>query len=48
MMLTLSPLDNLNCLNTTTNSVITASRITAGIRTTGSDDPSLPVLGSDN
>jgi hypothetical protein len=34
--------------NTTTNSVISAGHITAEIRTTGSDDPSLPVLGSDN
>jgi hypothetical protein len=33
---------------TTTDSVISVGHITAEIRTTGSDDPSLPVLGSDN
>jgi hypothetical protein len=33
---------------TTTDSVITAGFITAGIRRTGSDDLSLPVLGSEN
>jgi hypothetical protein len=33
---------------TTTETVNSAGHITAEIRTTGSDDPSLPVLGSDN
>jgi hypothetical protein len=33
--------------DTTTDSVISAGHITAEIKTTGSDDPSLPVLGSD-
>jgi hypothetical protein len=33
---------------TTTDSVISAGHITAEIKTTASDDPSLPVLGSDN
>jgi hypothetical protein len=34
-------------LSTTTDSVISAGHITAEIRATGSDDPSLPILGSD-
>jgi hypothetical protein len=34
--------------DTTTDSVNSAGHITAEIRITGSDDPSLPVLGSDN
>jgi hypothetical protein len=35
-------------LYTTTETVNSAGHITAEIRTTGSDDPSLLVLGSDN